>query len=154
MSKTCTKCAVLKDESEFGYDCRRGKKKILRADCRRCVADRAMRWYRKNPEKIKLRILKRTDKVKVYNLARRKRVVEHYGGKCSCCGEAMLQFMSIDHINGNGSQHRKEIGLKGGEPFYRWIERNNYPAGLQVLCYNCNCAKRTDKFCPHKSILS
>ena len=42
--------------------------------------------------------------------------------------------------------------MVGGTKFYRWLKRNNFPEGFQVLCFNCNCGKEINKgVCPHKS---
>ncbi len=85
----------------------------------------------------------------------RDNVIEHYGGKCVCCGEAIPEFLTIDHMNNNGAKHREEIRTSrtgAGYSFYRWIIHNNYPNDLQLLCYNCNCGKHRNKgVCPHKS---
>ena len=79
----------------------------------------------------------------------RKEVIEHYGGKCVCCGESHLEFLCLDHINGNGNKHRKEIGAGANVIF--WIRKNNYPIGLfQILCANCNLGKHINGICPHK----
>lgn len=78
-----------------------------------------------------------------------------YGGaKCACCGEDHIEFLSIDHINDNGAAHRKKIfgdsRAGSSERMYRWLKRNNYPPGFQILCMNCNCAKHRYGECPHK----
>ncbi len=85
---------------------------------------------------------------KKYRDKNRELVFNHYGKKCSCCGEKELKFLSIDHINGNGEKHRKEI--------YRnintWLVKNNYPKGFQVLCFNCNWGRyKNNGVCPHKN---
>ena len=78
----------------------------------------------------------------------------HYGGnppQCACCGERHIEFLTIDHINNDGAKHRKETG--NGDRFYRWLVKNNFPDGLQVLCWNCNCGKRINSgICPHKEV--
>lgn len=63
--------------------------------------------------------------------------------KCGChgCDVSERQFLTIDHINGDGEKHRREIGVKSGSAFYRWLKRSNFPDGFQVLCFNCNCAR-------------
>jgi len=76
----------------------------------------------------------------------RKDVLSAYGDKCNCCGEINIEFLTLDHINGKGNQHRKEIG----NSVYRWIEQNNYPPGFQVLCMNCNFSLGVRGYCPHK----
>ena len=98
-------------------------------------------WYKKNKKKIHQ-----------YRQKRRLKVLEHYGGKppkCACCGETILQFLTIDHINGGGRKEFKKVGY--GTAFYSYLIKNNFPEGLQVLCYNCNTAKGFYGKCPHKN---
>lgn len=91
---------------------------------------------------------------KRYNQRMKEVVINHYSNgtnKCSCCGESIMAFLTIDHIHGNGKQHRKELGPKGiGAAFYRWLIDNGFPEGYQIQCYNCNCGRRFFKTCPHK----
>ena len=72
-------------------------------------------------------------------------VMLHYGPLCTCCGTP--NNPEIDHIDGDGKAHREEIGTRGGDPFYRWLIRNNFPPGYQVLCHLCNMSKSTDAIC-------
>lgn len=65
---------------------------------------------------------------------------------CACCNERHTEFLAIDHIDGGGHQHRKEIGASG---LYTWLKRNNFPAGFRVLCHNCNQAIGVLGYCPH-----
>lgn len=70
--------------------------------------------------------------------------------KCKCCGVEQLEFLGLDHIDGGGNAHRKEV-KRNGNSFYNWLKRNNYPTGLQVLCHNCNMAKGFYGRCPHET---
>ena len=80
----------------------------------------------------------------------KEQVFAHYGGPvCACCGELEFAFLTVDHINGGGNAHRREIGV--GQDILRWLVKNGLPPGFQILCYNCNNAKRFDKVCPHES---
>ncbi len=77
-----------------------------------------------------------------------------YGGAlCACCGEKHVEFLTIDHVNGDGARHRRKIFGRGraggGSNFYNWLKRNSYPPGFRVLCYNCNCARGAFGYCPH-----
>ena len=87
-------------------------------------------------------------------IRRRAKVIEHYNNKCACvkCPETKIQFLTIDHINNDGKQHRKEIGIsRGGDQFYKWIIKNNFPKFLQLLCWNCNLGKEHNNgVCPHE----
>lgn len=91
------------------------------------------------------------DKTAAARRARRIEALQAYGGlipACACCGETGLLFLSLDHVNGGGRQHRRETG---GGGFYVWLRKNNYPAGFQVLCHNCNLGRELNGgICPHK----
>lgn len=78
-------------------------------------------------------------------------VYQAYGGyTCNCCGETIPQFLTLDHINGDGNRHRKLV-KQNGQGFYKWLIRNNFPPILQVLCYNCNSGRQFNGgICPHK----
>ena len=51
-----------------------------------------------------------------------------------------IDNLTIDHIDGGGSTHRKQAG-GSGHVLYRWLKRNAYPDGLRVLCFGCNVVK-------------
>lgn len=89
----------------------------------------------------------------------RREVLNAYGGmKCACCGETEETFLSLDHVNNDGAEHRRVLSGKtersGGitTQLYNWLKRNNYPSGFQVLCMNCNFSKaRNGGVCAHQS---
>lgn len=74
-------------------------------------------------------------------------VINHYGGKCACCGEKEYRFLTIDHKNNDGAQHRKTIG----KTLYYWLYQNGFPKEFQILCWNCNCSRHFWGKCPHKA---
>jgi hypothetical protein len=78
--------------------------------------------------------------------------LDHYGRECVCCGEKIVQFLTIDHEAGNGNIHRKELfGYNiSGLHMYRWLKKNKFPLGFRILCMNCNWATRYNSECPHK----
>jgi len=77
-------------------------------------------------------------------------VLNHYGKECACCGEINQYFLTIDHVENNGAEHRKKLNIpKGGSSFYGWLVRNDFPKGFQTLCMNCNWGKRYYGVCPH-----
>lgn len=87
---------------------------------------------------------------KVFRQNQRMIVLMAYSGntpKCKCCNEKTYEFLCIDHINGNGNAHRKEVGLGH---VYQWLISNKFPSGFQVLCHNCNMAKGFYGKCPHR----
>jgi len=80
--------------------------------------------------------------------ALRQKCLAAYGRKCVCCGESIERFLTIDHANGDGAKHRKTIP---GAKICRWLIKNDFPEGFQVLCYNCNMGKQLNGgVCPHK----
>jgi hypothetical protein len=66
-----------------------------------------------------------------------------YGSECAYCHDKRTLFLTIDHIENNGAEHRRQqrSGQNGGHNIYAWLRKNNYPKGFQTLCYNCNCTK-------------
>lgn len=83
----------------------------------------------------------------------RQEVFAAYGGPvCTCCGETEESFLSIDHVNGSGNEHRRQIKNQGGSSnFYVWLKKNKFPTAFQVLCMNCNHGRmRNGGVCPHQ----
>jgi hypothetical protein len=145
--KSCTKCEEFKTLDSFS------PRKNYRtggyypggsSHCIECQRGACANWAKNNNTyNIK--------RAKVYRLTKRQTVLNHYGGKCACCGIDNYEFLAIDHIDGNGSQQRKELGDAGrGQNFVSWLIRNDLPEGYQVLCHNCNFAKGAYGQCPHQ----
>jgi hypothetical protein len=77
-------------------------------------------------------------------------VFNHYGWQCACPGCSSTD-LCVDHVNGDGPQHRTELY---GHPtryytttFYLWLIDNGFPDGFQTLCRPCNSSKRTGTHC-------
>jgi len=169
MIKKCRKCQIQlnKDntyESDLdvsNYICKKCKKKQYREDYKNnkneCRTNKREYYYKnKKRENIKSRKYYQENRKSVLEVDKKNKhnkkmmVYTHYGGnppKCACCGETELVFLSIDHINGGGSKHRRKVG--SGYLLYYWLINNNYPEGFQILCRNCNWAK-SHGGCPHK----
>lgn len=78
-------------------------------------------------------------------------VLSHYSKgnpRCGCCGETELDFLTIDHIEGGGNKHRKQVG----GIFTLWLKKQGYPNGYRVLCFNCNIARGLFGTCPHERV--
>jgi len=81
--------------------------------------------------------------------ALRSKILDHYGRRCSCCSESEYLFLTVDHVNNNGSLERKIY--RGSMALYNHIITENYPSQYQILCMNCNFGKRMNGgVCPHK----
>ena len=105
-------------------------------------AERARKlvWSRANRDYL-------NSKGRAYHRGLRRAALDHYGNKCVCCGEWREEFLAIDHANGDGADHRKEMN---GNLIYRWLKKNGYPDGFRVLCHNCNSAMGFYGYCPHQ----
>jgi hypothetical protein len=128
MLKRCNRCKRELPLSAFNLD-RRGSGKYGRQGrCRECM---------------KVHLAE-------YHQGTRRRVLSHYSGgsmRCACCGEDEIEFLGIDHVHGDGAQHRREVRPSA---IYRWLIRHKFPPGIQVLCHNCNLAKGYYGACPHQ----
>ena len=87
--------------------------------------------------------------VREYYRNLRLEVLDMYGGKCVCCGETETAFLTLDHINNDGAAHRR-MGKTG--PALYTLVKNKRPTDIQILCYNCNCAKGHYGMCPHEKM--
>ena len=67
----------------------------------------------------------------------RKKLIDLMNGKCKCCGEKDLIYLQIDHVNNDGHVDRN----KGSSnvTLRRYMQT---PERFQLLCANCNHAKR------------
>lgn len=101
---------------------------------------RCLNYYRENREKYS-----------ASNKANRQRAKQEcyqfYGTSCACCGESRIEFLTIDHINGGGTKHRREEKIGN---IYFWLKRNSFPSGFRTLCFNCNCSLGHSGYCPHE----
>ncbi len=139
-----------------------------RHECNECMRARYRSYYKKDRSYYRTKAAKyymtrtkpvhmkdpdylerRRQSYRRYNQRKRGLVLDHYGRQCVCCGEAIDRFLTIDHINSDGSHRRKDHG--SGLDFYRWIIKNDYPSDLQTLCFNCNLGRALNGgVCPHE----
>lgn len=153
---TCNGCSISKPSSEFHAD--RSKKTGHATICKACVSARQKAMRKNNPEKYQQDLAR----MRIYTarpeyMAKRKaeyalaklRIVELYGGKCACCGESEPLFLTLDHIDGTGAEHRAQDSQ--AYTMVRWHMRRKFAKDdrLQLLCWNCNCAKGVYGSCPH-----
>lgn len=144
LEKACSRCGETKPLSEFQ---RAGPTSPDRRKtfCKSCDAR-----YRHDLNLVPARKAHLAVTSKQSRTRNRLRAMEFYCGgtpHCQCCGEARLEFLTFDHINGGGKIHRRSLGGHGN--FYGWLVRNDFPAGFRVLCFNCNCSHGFLGYCPH-----
>ena len=79
-----------------------------------------------------------------------------YGNKCQCCGESNLAFLTMDHVNNDGSKDRMRNSKRVHNMIlYRDLKAEGWPPRVRLLCYNCNCARKNNNgVCPHVEIVS
>lgn len=116
--------------------------------CKKCKRDKKRNQYSSDPLFRRKQIMARTED---HKKSRLRCLTEYSGGslRCACCGEDHYEFLTIDHIHGDGASHRREISGNRIGSIYRWLEVNKFPSGFRVLCYNCNCVRSTCGYCPH-----
>jgi len=143
--RICTKCRTFKTKEHFSNS--KGKYRGgIYSWCKECHSLYSKERRSKNKEFFLASEAERRKNI-------RTEVLFHYGGnppKCNCCGESIIEFLCIDHVDGGGNKHRKQISLIGSN-FYFWLKRNGFPKGYQVLCHNCNMAKGFYGRCPHEN---
>jgi hypothetical protein len=110
------------------------------------AAKASREWYRANRKVAQARERARAKAIK-------DEVYAAYGGyKCNCCGETNPFFLSMDHVNNDGSEHRRKDNVMS-KKIYWWLKKHGFPKGFQVLCMNCNWGKsRNNGICPHQSL--
>ncbi len=142
-AKRCSKCKQVKALGEFGPDSRTPDGR--RYDCRECKRKINTTYRDVHLEQEQRASRERSQRIQQ---ARRDRVFAHYGETCACCGSDYM--LCIDHVNGNGPQHRSDLfghWDRAGHEFYRWLIRQGFPAGYQVLCSPCNVSKGSSDSC-------
>jgi hypothetical protein len=144
-TKTCTKCKVEKPIERFGK--RKNRPSGLNTHCKDCQAAYMRTRYRVTDSYREW--LRGYSKKRYYEL--KAQLIEAYGGKCQCCGETEPKFLTIDHINGDGAEQRRN-GEGSGGPFYYRLRTLGFPKDVyRLLCYNCNCSRRQFGQCPHET---
>lgn len=122
--------------------------------CRNCY-NTTRRSYKERISEEQLARYRRRSADSQIRMHRKRRVeaLRVYGdSRCACCGETEQIFLALDHINDDGAEHRRSLGIKrgmgGGARMYQVLASQGWPPGFQVLCHNCNWAKSRGG-CPH-----
>lgn len=71
-----------------------------------------------------------------------------YGGKCVCCNESNIEFLTIEHVRGLGIPlHYNQISV-----LLRKLKTLGWPKeGYTILCFNCNMSTKHGTPCMHES---
>lgn len=115
LCRVCSKCKRLKPIVDFSTQ--NDRKSGLSSQCRQCQNRRVV----------------------AYNQSQCIFAYMKLGGcKCVLCGCQELRFLTIDHINGGGSKHRRF--LRKNRVYQAVINDKNPKRWARVLCFNCNCS--------------
>lgn len=131
--RKCARCGEWKDEKKF----QRSWGNAYKNTCKACNGKR---------ERARLKLA----------------MFDALGQCCNCCGETHPDFLSLDHINNEGSSFRasKRERILGDKTKSYWNEQQIYRLAIregwpkdkyQVLCMSCNFAKGHFGVCPHQS---
>ena len=129
---------------EANIEARRAQSRKWKADNIEKHREISRGYSRKHAEEI-------SDKRKAARRELKQRVINAYGGACACCDEKAIEFLTIDHVGGDGAAHLKALGIRKGssDKLYRVLIAENFPDGFRVLCFNCNSARGFYGYCPH-----
>ena len=151
LEKKCSQCKEIKSASEFLVDGSGYGYLGLKAECRKCSAARTRR-YRRTPERLAVQNIQAKARREIF---KDKCFVAYGGYKCACCGETEPLFLSLDHINNDGAEWRREAVW--GTPPRRatgridgWWRTSSQTVSFRYSVANCNHGKRmNDGICPH-----
>ncbi len=155
MFKTCPKCNTEKPITDFRPIV---QGKYRNTYCRKCDNAVSAAWYRtdkgratqnrKNKRYYANHRERIADSKRVWLAELWQRILAIYGDSCECCGEAEPQFLSVDHVRGDGKRHRADP-----RKFHRWLASQPKQEGFRILCFNCNLGRARDRdngLCPHE----
>ena len=125
-------------------------------DCKKCAKERVYKSRKADPDRFRAyrrgAYAKDPSKASEQSANRRRKlkteVMSGYGGKCACCGESGLAFLTIDHVSGDGGGRKRP----SHSALWRRLIREGFPDEFQCLCFNCNIAKHNSGVnqCPHR----
>ncbi len=144
----------------------------LQAYCKKCVqrtndawaanhpsykAEQIKAWRKNNKERYrKTRKAYRTvveyPKLRSKYLDLRLEFIAAYGGKCECCGEPNYAFLTLEHKNRDGKQHRKETSGSSLKILTQLKEQGWPKTNYALFCMNCNWGSRWTGVCPHNEV--
>lgn len=113
---------------------------------RRCIACARLRL---EPYKLRNRdinLKKWRDSARKRSAIRKIEVINHYGGKCRLCPIKDIDMLTLDHVNNDGSSHRRQLAKgfgrneksTGSIVTYRYVIKMGFPKGFRILCFNHN----------------
>jgi hypothetical protein len=74
-----------------------------------------------------------------------KELLEKMGGKCIKCGQSDMRLLHVDHIQGQGYLEKEYFADKEKMYWFYLKYFSDESTFLQILCVNCNLARKMDK---------
>ncbi len=139
--KTCTRCLERLPDASF-YK-RGGSRKDRSSVCQDCKREVVAEYNDKRRSAGQISYSSRQ-----YHTTRYEVLSAYSDGvpACACCGERLLEFLSIDHVDGGGSLDRMSGSIYGR------LKRLGFPPGFRVLCHCCNQSLGAYGYCPHGGV--
>lgn len=165
--ESTAKTRIKRKSAGLCYKCGKHKARVDRINCEYCARDESIREIERQDERKQNRLCIGCGKLEPRSgllfcepcsekglISQKKRnhiykteTMSHYSHEysdvpmCSWpnCKNTNLYHLTIDHINGGGNKHRKEIGTTN---MYAYLRKFGYPPGYQVLCMNHQLEKK------------
>lgn len=125
-------------------ECHPGRPAVANGQCGMCLSRTR---YHDDPETARAQA---RDAGKRSRERLRDQMLDAYGGRCACanCPETNSAFLTLDHVERNGGEHRRRVGR--GHVLAD-LRRQGWPQeGYRLLCWNCNALTRYGDLCPHE----
>lgn len=100
---------------------------------RKQKAENMRRYRMEDPEKYR-------EQTKEHKRKIRERLLDMYGRQCAICGFSDVRALTLDHVNQNGNEERKQYGERG---VYRRALTEYRPDEYRTLCMNCQFIERS-----------
>ena len=93
------------------------------------------KYYNEKKEYWKVRYVKDKKYLKEKSNRIKEQVLDHYSHKCQWegCKITDSDMLQIDHIEGSGKKHKREIGRV---TLYDWLIKNNFPEGFRLHSFS------------------
>lgn len=142
--KLCPKCGLEKDDKEFGFHRKRGKR-ILQYWCKLCQKEYKGDHYKSN----KPAYLAKAARHKALALKRNRTLLWQYYKTHPCvdCGEDDPVVLHSDHVRG-----KKESEISKLLPKASWERIQRELAKCQTRCANCHVRRTARQFGWHKNM--
>jgi hypothetical protein len=141
--------AYTKDYNKRNSGKIRVKHAIFRADHREELLEKHREYHATHKEQEAEYRAKNRDKHNRSDKERKQQlklyVISLYGGHCDLCGPANPdawnpEFLTLDHVNGDGAEHRRAVGRSAGYKIYAEVLALGVPdfSRFRLLCWNHN----------------